>query len=192
MNDYGPLLRLGRVEAARALLRWCRDVFEAEHDVLMLGMAFSALADVEDKLGHRADAMGLEEHALGYKCAAGDIANIVVGHFNLANYFARAGRAGEALPHRLAATILSFQMGSGHLPSTLSALARELGASDIGAAAPTFHEVCAEVGRVEGVDLARLLGALPGRAPSGEAALAEVLALATQAGRAPRPSTGRS
>lgn len=180
-NDYFSLLRLARVEEARALLRWCRDVFEAEHDVLMLGMAFGALADVEEQLGRRGEAMGLEERALGYKYAAGDAAAIAVSHFNLAIYLGRAGLPSAALLHRVAAAIIRFQMGSGHAPSTLSALGSELATRAGEAPAPTFEEVCAEVGRVEGVDLARLLGALAGRAPDGEAALAEVLAVANQA-----------
>ena len=47
-NDYGPLLRLGRIDQARALLLDCRDVFEDAHDTAELGKVLTALADVED------------------------------------------------------------------------------------------------------------------------------------------------
>ena len=52
-NDYGPLIGLGRYGEAHALLMECREVFESEGYLQGLGTVFSALADLEDDLGHR-------------------------------------------------------------------------------------------------------------------------------------------
>ncbi len=65
-NDYGPLLRLRRYDAARQLLVGCRAVFEAEQRCRELGKVYSALADLEDKTGGRAEAVRFEQIALGY------------------------------------------------------------------------------------------------------------------------------
>jgi hypothetical protein len=131
----------------------------------------------EDKLGHQAEAVELEERALRFKYLAGDVAMIAVSHFNLANHLRRASRRSDALPHRLAATLIDFQTESGQLASTLTALGRDLAE----AAAPTsFADVCAAVERVEGVRFRELFAALPQRAASADDALAQVLALARQ------------
>jgi tetratricopeptide (TPR) repeat protein len=50
-NDYLPLLRLGHVDQAMALLQDCLRVFQDAHDTMAIGSAFGALADIEDQLG---------------------------------------------------------------------------------------------------------------------------------------------
>ena len=72
-NDYGPLLRLGRIAEARSLLLDCREIYEREHNTQELGMVLSALADVEDEAGHGQDAIDLERNALRYKYLAGEV-----------------------------------------------------------------------------------------------------------------------
>ena len=62
-NDYFPLLRLERYDEASSLLMACRDVFEKERSVEMLGMVFSALADLKDRLGQVDQAISFEETA---------------------------------------------------------------------------------------------------------------------------------
>ncbi len=59
-NAYGPLLRLRRYSEARHLLLECRNVFERENSIEMLGKVLSALADVEDTLGGPATARQFE------------------------------------------------------------------------------------------------------------------------------------
>ena len=66
-NDYGPLIRLGRYGEAHALLMECREVFESEGYLQGLGQVFSALADLEDNLGHRDRAIRHEQTALRYQ-----------------------------------------------------------------------------------------------------------------------------
>jgi hypothetical protein len=133
--------------------------------------------DLEDKLGHQAEAVELRERALRYSYLAGNVAGIAISHFNLANYLVRGGRRPDALPHRLAAALIWFQAESGLLARTLTALGQDLAET----AAPTsFADVCAAVERVEGVRFRELFAALPQRAASGNNALAQVLALARQ------------
>jgi tetratricopeptide (TPR) repeat protein len=176
-NAYGSLIRLGRLGEAHALLLECQQIYSQEKDLRHLGMVFSARADLEDELGHQAEAIELEERALRYSYLAGDVAGIAVSHFNLALYLGSAHRRQDALPHRLAAALIDFQTESGQLPSTLAALGRALAET----AAPTsFVDVCAAVKQVEGVRFRELFAALPQRAASADDALAQVLELATQ------------
>ena len=89
-NDYGPLLRLGRLDQAIELLMDCRQVFEDADDIEMLGKVLSALADAEDDRGHRDVAIGLERDALRYKYLANDLDSIQVSHHNLGSYLLAA------------------------------------------------------------------------------------------------------
>jgi tetratricopeptide (TPR) repeat protein len=175
-NDYSPLLRLGRWEDARALLHYCQAVFQAERDVAGLGRVFSALADLEDKLGHPQDAIALEQAALRYLYIASDPDNVAVSHFNLANYLRRAeGDPALVVAHRLAAALLDFQTGSSRLATILRRVAGDLGGFGNQVLPGSFEELVGLVGQVEGVRFGELLTGVPGPADSGDAALAEVL-----------------
>jgi tetratricopeptide (TPR) repeat protein len=181
-NDYASLLRLGRLHEARQLLLACRDVFDNEHDVGALGKTLSALADLEDELGHRNEAIRLGQDALRYGYLAGDPAGVAVRHFNLANYLQQAGRdPATTLAHRLACAVVEFQMGSGGLAMTVRRLARDLASLEhVPPVAGSFAALCALVEQVPGVRLAALVQRLPTRAADGEAALAEALRLARE------------
>ena len=96
-NDYGPLLRLGRIAKARSLLLDCREIFEREHSTHELGAVLSALADVEDAAGHGQDAIDLERNALRYKYLVGDVESIATSHHNLGGYLARCADHRQAL-----------------------------------------------------------------------------------------------
>ncbi len=181
-NDYGPLLRLGRVGEARELLIRCRAVFEATNNIPSLGKTISALADVEDTLGRHDRAIALETDALRYKYLAADPEVIGGSHHNLAGYLQRGGLdPRQVWAHRLAAAVIYYQIGGGHLADSLEALAGLL-AADPAAAPDTFPQVCQTVEQVDGVHLADLLTRLPHRAPDGQTAMDEVLRLAPQAG----------
>jgi tetratricopeptide (TPR) repeat protein len=170
-NAYGPLLRLGRYGEARKLLEYCRAVYEKAHDIAQLGAVFTALADLEDKEGHRDAAVRFEKTALHYKYKAGQPDDCAISHNNLANYLERTGAAPEeVLAHRLAGALLSFQSGSGGLALTL----RNLALSDLPDAPPTFDRVVAIVERIEGVRFREMFLRLPRRAPDGDAAIAEI------------------
>jgi tetratricopeptide (TPR) repeat protein len=193
-NDYGPLLGLGRLEEAQAVLLGCRAVFEAEGAVADLGRVFTALAELEARLGHLGDAISLEQVALRYKYAAGDPEDVAGSHFNLATYLRVAGgEPGLVVAHRLADTLLSYQIGAGGLAMSVPALTNDLAEFGDYALPESFEVLCARVGQVEGVRLAELLAGLPGPAANGEAALAAVLRLARELpAQPPNPGAGRS
>jgi tetratricopeptide (TPR) repeat protein len=186
-NACGSLIRLGRLTEARELLIGCREVFEQAQDILGLGKSLSALADVEDELGHGERAVDLERAALRFRYAAVDTRDVVVSHHNLANYLQDSGAdPGLVGAHRVAAAVIGYWIGSGLLPGPLSALGRLLAAE--GSSVPrSFGQVCALVGQVPGVDLAGLLARLPGRAPDPDTAVQAVLAAASDAAAAQRP-----
>jgi len=182
-NDYGPLLRLGRYKEARALLHACRAVFEQEGDVAYLGKVFGALADLENRLGHGGQAIAFSDTALRYSYLAGAPEDCAIGHFNLGELLMRGGGSPEpALAHRLAAGVIDFQSGSGHLLSTRPTLAQHLAsfAPDPPPLPASFDELCRMVEAVEGVRFRELFERLPRRAASGDEALWEVVRLAQE------------
>jgi len=176
-NDYSPLLRLGRYGEARTLLHACRAVFEAEHDIERLGRVFSALANLEDTLGHQAQAISFVETALRYNYLAGSPEDCAISHNNLSVYLKGAGRNRKVvLAHRLAAGVIDLQTGSGGLPSTRQNLAMDFAeyAPDLPLLPNDFAELCRLVEAVEGVHFRELFERLPRRAATGDAALAAV------------------
>ncbi len=182
-NDYGPLLRLGRISDARNLLLACRDAFTQERDVFGLGKVYSARADLEDKTGNRPTAVRFEDIALRYSYQAGQPEDCAISHNNLANYLKSAEAAPAlVLAHRLAAAAIRLQMQSGLLPTTISNLAN----ADLPPAPPPFAAVVATVEQIDGVRFGALFDRLPRTVPDGDAAIAAVgeLVLAEKAKRA--------
>jgi hypothetical protein len=200
-NDYSPLLRLGRYGEARTLLHTCRAVFEAEHDIERLGRVFSALANLEDTLGHQAQAISFVETALRYNYLAGSPEDCAISHNNLSVYLKGAGRNRKVvLAHRLAAGVIDLQTGSGGLPSTLQNLAMDFAeyAPGLPPLPDDFAELCRLVEAVEGVHFRELFERLPRRAATGDEALAavrqgaqEIAQRMVQQRRTPAPDTPR-
>ena len=189
-NAHGPLLGLGRYPEASALLHDCRRAFEAESDAGSLGPVFSALADLEDELGHKTESIHYEHTALRYKYLAGEPEACASSHFNLANYLMRSRQEPRAgLAHRLAAAIIEIQTSGGHLARALRALSLHLASSapDPPPLAANFDELCDIVQQVEGVRFRELFSRLPCYgAPTGDAALQTVLELARTEGKSPK------
>jgi hypothetical protein len=180
-NDYGPLLRLGRVEQARDLLIDCRAVFETSNHITRLGQTLGALAHAEVELGHLPRAIELETDALRYTYLAGDPSAIAASHNNLANSLQRASRDPRLVwAHHLAAAVIRYQTGHGALTTSLRNLAGLLG-TDPDTAPGSFAEVCTLVEQTDGVHLTRLLDQLPHHAPDPHTAMTEVLRQASQA-----------
>lgn len=187
-NDYGPLLRLRRFDAARGLLRECRAVFEVQRDVSGLQAVYSALADLEDKTGDRAAAVRFEQTALGYTYQAGAPEDCAFSHGNLANYLERQGAdPALVLAHRMATAIIFLQTQSGQLPVAL----RHLANAALPPAPPAFAAVVAAVEAIEGVRFAALFERLPRRLPDGDAAIAAVWELVGETRRGGDAETRR-
>ncbi|MBA2696295.1 MAG: hypothetical protein H0U62_10795, partial [Actinobacteria bacterium] len=180
-NDYGPLLELGRPAEARDLLIRCRGVFEANNDIRALGKTLSALATVEDTLGHRDRATDLGTDALRFSYLAAD-PDAGGSHHNLADFLQRAGGDPQQIwAHHLAAAVIAYQTGSGFLARCLWTLARLL-ATEPAPAPGSFTQVCQIVNQIPGVHLADLLARLPQRVPDGQTAMDHVLRFAAEAG----------
>lgn len=180
-NDYGPLLRLGRLDEADALLCACQEVFEDAGDPGTLGRVLSGRANVAAKRGHREAAVNFERAALRGKYVRPDPGTIQASHHNLANYLRRRGEPpAQGLAHRLAAALLCRVSGMAHeLTATLRQLARELADPAAAVAVPTtIDQVRATVEQVEGVHFGALLAALEPDPARQQAALDEILTTA--------------
>jgi tetratricopeptide (TPR) repeat protein len=180
-NNYFPLLRLGRASQARELLISCRAVFEATNNITALGKTMSALANVEEELGHRDRSIALETDALRYIYLAADPDAIATSHRNLAIHLHRSGHDSRPIcAHRLAAAMITYQTGSGRLAEELERLG-ELLAAEPDAAPGSFDQLCHTLHQIDGVNLAELLTRLPQRAPDPDTTMTHVLNLAHQA-----------
>jgi hypothetical protein len=179
-NDYSPLLRLGRFTEARTLLLECRSVFESERYLAGLGLVYSALADLEDNTGGRAQAVRFEEVALSYKYQTGDPESCAVSHNNLSGYVERSrGDSTAALAHRLADALICYQTRSGSFATSLRNMARV----DLPSSPPRFVDVVSQVEMIEGVRFRELFDRLPRTAPDGDAALPAIWQLVAEARR---------
>jgi hypothetical protein len=200
-NDYSPLLRLGRIDDALALLLDCRRVFHDARDPGMLGKTISALADVENARGHGDAAIALERDALRYTYLAGDVLAIAVSYHNLGNYLRRHARQpAPALACHLAAAVIRALTGAEGADRSLAAALtdlRSLLAEDVDGSTPAtvpvlgklgsaaalpadLRGLCAHVGDIPGADLAALLAALAPEA-TGEQVYAQLAAAVREA-----------
>lgn len=171
-NAYGPLLRTQRTAEARTLLDACRAVYEKHSAYDSLAQCLSAMADLEDALGHGPQAVDLERVALRFKYLQPDPTLIAVSQWNLANYLARwAGDQEASLAHRLAATVLRALTASGAYRQNLRGFALALSSGTVPPAG--FDALCAAVERVEGVRFRELVEGLGGDGDQLLAAMVE-------------------
>ena len=98
-NDYGPLIRLDRMDEALSLLRGCKKAFEDAGENRLLGYTLGALAELEARQDHGGAAIRLQRGCLRYAYLAPEAVNIAVGHRNLGLYLRRFG-AGPLRPSR--------------------------------------------------------------------------------------------
>lgn len=180
-NDYGPLLQSGQIMQARNLLIGCRTVFEDTNDINALGRTLSALALVENNIGHLERAIELETDALRYKYMTGDPKSIAASHNNLAKHLSKDNHNPRmAWAHSLADAIVCYQTGDGTLTTSLRNLAQLL-TIEPGTQPTTIADVCTLVEHIDGVHLTQLLAHLPQRVPDSQTAMNDVLHLAAQA-----------
>jgi hypothetical protein len=188
-NDYGPLLRLKRYGEAGKLLRDCREVFDRENSIEMLGKVFSALAALEDELGRSLTALHFGETALRYTYTRGDPDDAAIGHFNIANYIIkRQGPWSDALAHRLAAVLIGVALQSGRAARNLATLVRNLrdaGPEGRTALPPDFAALCATVEKIEGVRFREMIERLVGGAAECDQLFRNVVATALEAANKP-------
>ncbi len=180
LNDYGPLLRLGRTDEALALLLECRQVFDDAHDYEMLGNVLTALADVEDKRGHGDVAINLERDALRHHYLAGNVPGIAISYHNLGGYLGiHTRQPTPALASRLTSALIKALTRINDDDLSLHAAARDL--RDLGSAATPPTDIAGldrMLGDIPGTDLPRLIAALSPTPETAEATLRDLIAQA--------------
>jgi hypothetical protein len=182
LNDFTPLVRLGRLDEAFDLLRSCRRYYEETGNVTGLGKVLSSLGDVEWRRGHGLVAVGVAQDALRYIYLAGNAEDIRLGHISLAYLLARyAGRGREALAHHLAAAVLETLSTGGQPPHAGAAAAVDRTAFGAAATYPAgVAGLCATTDAIDGVHLRHLLASF-GAEEHIEEVLAQVIAATREA-----------
>ncbi|UQU63604.1 CHAT domain-containing protein [Couchioplanes caeruleus] len=170
-NNYGPMIRLGRLDEGEKLLQVCQPVFEDAGDTRLLAMVFSARAQLESYRGHPDQEVAWAERALTYGYLRPQPDTLAALHGNLAIHLDGFGGAPiDQVAHRLAGTVLEHLMRT-LSPAALRPLAQALHRWGDEAVPGDFAELCARVDRVEGVHF----GVWFPEQGSGDQALREVL-----------------
>jgi hypothetical protein len=177
-NDYGPLLRLGRLDEAEQLLASCQQVFENHDDIGQLAQVFGARANLEFRRGNLTTALAFSRTAIRYSYVRPELRNVAIRHHDLANYLWATGSDSAAQrAHRLADALICQLTGMTHdLDSTLRELARELRKDTGGGHLPeTLEEVTETAEQTEGVRLGQLITALQRSTQAAADALTQIL-----------------
>ena len=120
-NQYGPLMRLGRLDAAQTTIEGCLDVYRGVNDVQRQARALLALANVWSDRRNTSQAVALGRQALALTNRLPDPADRGMSHGNLAVYLHQVGETEAGACHHLATLIC--RLISGHHTE----LSRELG-----------------------------------------------------------------
>lgn len=183
-NIASALLGLGRTREAIEVLRACREVYEADGEVRMLGKVLTALATAEDERGHGPAALALVRDALRLAYRTGNPDDIAISHHNLGNYLARYGTdpAGAAI-HYVSAALISTLTGSrARLDTCIESLARaDLPEPQVLPANPAA--LAQAVNQIDGVHIDQLLDAVAPDSAKQQRALDHVLDRRKQARR---------
>ncbi|MFC2142141.1 CHAT domain-containing protein [Acidobacteriota bacterium] len=176
-NSYGPLLRLQRYDEVRKMLTECRVVFEASHDIQMLGKLYGALADLEESTGELETAIQFEEKAMFYHYQTNIPSDCASSHANYCYYLIHnKSDQGIILAHEMACAIIYYQIGSIKLHSSIQSIA----SNKLPDTLPTYEDVVAKVEAISGVNFTSLFETLPRRAPDGDAAISTIWELVTE------------
>jgi len=175
-NMFGPLLDLGRLDEAEAVLNYCAEVYERDGDALRLGRVHQmrgVLANRRDEAGPALE-LAREALAAAYRHGGGP-EDAAGGHQNLANQLLMAADPAGSVRHQLAAALIDSLTRSARGASTVDFLAVALAQLPAGAAPPAdVAALCAAVNQVPGVRLDQLLAGLASRRQA-ERALGKVL-----------------
>ena len=182
-NDYGPLLQLKRYDEAGKLLWWCKDVFEREKDIRLLGAVFTAMSNLMDCKDQTGQAAKFCEDALRYIYLTDDAESISICHNNMGNRFAKTGILKARLAHHLAATIIRLSTCSGMMSSILRNLSIDLATFGPEALPASFDQLCDTVEEVEGVRFRELFVKLAGPEADGDEVMKAVLQMAQETER---------
>jgi len=182
VNDYFPLLNLGRSQEALELLHDCYQAFQDASDLKGIAIALGGLGVVEDHRGHGDQAIRFASDALRYGYMIGDERAIASGYCELGTYLAvHAGQPARAVACHLVFGLLEYLSGAG--ATGLNRLAHDA-AVDLrkhGAKAGlpvSVAALCRQAGDIPGCDLPGLIGRLSPEPDQAEQALRVLIARA--------------
>jgi len=177
MNDYGPLLTLGKPSQARDLLLGCRQTFLDAAELRMFSTTLGALADAEDKLGHGDNAIRIAHDALRYGYAAEATGVIRDVYHNLGNYLARQGnRPSSALACHLSAAVIKALSGTGDTERSVHAAAVDLTFFGEAAEPPaSIADLSSRINYIPGTEPAALIAQLSPDPDTAEQALQDLI-----------------
>ena len=186
--DYGPLISIGCLDEAQALLIRCRQVFERAHDIRELGNVLIGLSTVEASRGADEVAISLAQDALRYKYLTEDGTAIQRIHHNLGTFLRNNARQPTAaLAHHLASALIRTVTGVECSMNAAAADIREFG--DAAVPPADVRELCRQVADVPGVHLDRLLAGLALEPQGIDKTLRELIRRARAEAAAPRPQS---
>jgi hypothetical protein len=185
MNEYAPLLRLGKPGEARDVLLACQRAFRDANDLRMLGITVGALADVEEELGHFDTAIRLACDALRYSHAAEDVAAQGDLYHNLGNYLAKhVGQPIPALACHLCAALIKDLSGSAGVDRSVRAASFDLYVFSGGIQPPTdIADMVGRIGDIPETDPEALIMQLSPDPGTAERALQGLITRAREAAR---------
>jgi hypothetical protein len=176
-NTTTPLISLGHLDQAEAVLHECRDAFEDAQDFDALGTLFDALASIEDRRKHGTIAIRLQKDALRYKYLSGNVDGILTGHHNLGHILhLHAAEGNSAVAHHLVAALLSTLIGTERQLQAVAADIVIFGEDCI--TSIDLTELCGRVDALHGVHANRLLDHLAPNRAHLENTLAQLIAQA--------------
>jgi tetratricopeptide (TPR) repeat protein len=104
-NQYGPLMKLGRLTDAQRVVEECLAVYREANDLTLQARALSALANIWKERGDLEQAIALARQALSIRNRLPDPSDRAISHGNLANYLEKAGKLEDEARHLLASII---------------------------------------------------------------------------------------
>jgi tetratricopeptide (TPR) repeat protein len=111
LNCHAPLMKLGRLAEAKAVLERCLTVFQRVEDAPAQASALNALAQVWNALGDPAHAIALERRTLTLRECLYNPVDRANSHECLASYLNAVGALAEAKVHQLASLTYSIVTG---------------------------------------------------------------------------------
>jgi tetratricopeptide (TPR) repeat protein len=189
INDYGPLMRLGRLTEALDLLIECQRIFIENDEIDAVGDTFAARANVESAMNRPIEAIRHIRAALGYLYSGPIVqlkfSSIASCHYNLGHMLTTAGKDErddfDGIAHLLAAAFINAQIGNEEdMRNAVLMLVHVL--KDPGSPVPpeSFDVVSQTVQQVPGVRFQELLEAMLPNPGEREQVLGELISAIRQ------------
>ena len=184
------MLALQRYQEARVLLLGCREVFEHENSVELLGIGVVGTRRCRGQAERAGNRTAVRGDGSSIRYIRLDSARSISDQPFQPRQLPDPGRAEwrQILAHRLAAVLIGVAIGSGNAGSVLATLVRDLqqaGAAGHAALPADFAALCTTVEAVEGVRFRELMERLVGDSAQCDALLQQVVTAALETASKP-------